>query len=413
MEDVSDLGHGVRLRSGPAGRLIVVSDRLAMGWSVPRGRVTGTAVSVDDVVYQVTRLDVLPKGERWELTVWPDGEAARSFVTLDRSWVEARAAETAEARDDSRRRMVATPWMVLLGMLPGDVQRRWDAEWGFPAWRATRLSIWFELVVGAILVIQVVRFAAGDDMWLPLPVALVGPVLVLEGVVRLVVSSTATRPLGSLLGLPFGPLLARKSGRTPPVLPAVRRVDPVSGVLELVSPELRRDWENGGRLPFRGDWYRLREIRQEGRDWVYAFGREASTDAPTDDTLRLRPAPPRSGVAAPRPSLNVLETTLVTAAVCFAPADQQRRWGARFGSQPVWFTLAGAGAEVVGSLINLAARTATAAPLMVAVDAAVLLDGLGRLVLAAVWRAPVGSIVGSIVAPLIERRLPPDDGVVG
>lgn len=413
MEDVSDLGHGVRLQTGPDGRLVVISDRLAMGWSVPRGRVTGTAVAVDDGVYQVTRFDVLPTGERWELTVWPEGEAARSFVTLDRPWVEARAAETAEARRDGRRRMVATPWLMILGMLPGDVQRRWDAEWGFPAWRATRLSIWSELVVGAVLVIQILRVAARGDVWLPIPLAILGPVLVLEGVARLVISSSSTRPLGSLLGLPFAPLLARRPSRVGPVLPAVQRVDVASGELELLSPELRRDWENGGRLPFRGDWYRLRQVRREGRDWVYAFGLEQPTDPTTESTLRLRPVPSRSSETTPRTSLNVLETALVTAAVCLAPADQQRRWGDRFGTWPGWFTLAGAGAEIVGSLVNLAGTTASTATVMVVVDAVFLLDGLGRLVLAAARQGPVGSIVGWIVAPFIERRLPPDDGVVG
>ncbi len=413
MEGVSDLGHGVRLQSGPEGRLVVVSDRLALGWSPPRGRVTGTAVSVDGVVYQVTRFDVLPKGERWELTGWPEGEAARSFVTLDRSWVETRAAETAEARRDGRRRMVAMPWLMLLGMLPGDVQRRWDAEWGFPAWRATRLSIWAELVVGAVLVIQILRVAAREDVWLPLPLALLGPVLVLEGVARLVISSSNTRPLGSLLGVPFGPLLARRAAGRVPVVPVVRRVDDTSGELELLSPDLRRDWEDGGRLPFRGDWYRLRQTHREGRDWVYVFGRERTTDPPTDRSLRLRAAPRSSDAAVRRSTLNVLETTLVTAAVCLAPADQQRRWGARFGTRPVWFTLAGAGAEIVGSLVNLAGATTSTAAVMVVFDALFLLDGLARLVLAAMRRGPVGSVAGWIVSPLIERRLPPDDGVVG
>lgn len=413
MDDVSNLGHGVRLQPASHGRMVVISERLPLGWSTPRGRVTGTAVAVDDVVYQVTRVDALPTGERWELAPWPEGEAARSFVTLDRPWVERRAADAAEARRDGRRRVVATPWLVLLGLLPGDVQRRWDAEWGFPAWRATRLSIWAELVVGAILVIQILRVAAREDIWLPMPLALLGPVLVLEGVARLVVSSSNTRPLGSLFGLPFGPLLARKPDRTPPALPAVRRVDAAAGVLELGSPELRRDWESGGRLTFRGDCYRLRGTRQEGRDWVYLFGREEPTDPPTDDTLRLRPAPTRTGLEAPRPSLNVLETTVVTAAVCFAPADQQRRWGARFGTRPVWFTLAGAGAEMIGSLVNLTGATETTSPIMIALDAVIMLDGLGRLVLAAIVQGPVGSVVGWAVAPFIERRLPPDDGVVG
>ncbi len=103
----------------------------------------------------------------------------------------------------------------------------------------------------------------------------------------------------------------------------------------------------------------------------------------------------------------------MTAAVCLAPADQQRRWGDRFGTWPGWFTLAGAGAEIVGSLVNLAGTTASTATVMVVLDAVFLLDGLGRLVLAGARRGPVGSIVGWIVAPFIERRLPPDDGVVG
>ena len=412
MEDVSGLGHGVRLQPGPDGRLAVISERLPLGWSVPRGRVTGTAVAVDDVVYQVTRFDVLPNGERWELAPWPEGEAAREFVTLDRSWVQGRAAETAEARRDGRRRMVATPWLVLLGLLPGDLQGRWDAEWGFPAWRATRLSIWFELIVGAFAVVQILRVAAREEVWLPLPVALLGPLLVLEGVARLVISSSTTRPLGSLLGLPFGPLLARRVAGTSPVLPTVRQVDGSSGMLELVSPDLRRDWEGGGRLPFRGAWYRLRETRREGRDWVYVFGLDAGSDPPTEETLRLRPSPDRTLVQPKPPPLSLVETTLVTAAVCLGWADQQRRWAERFGTRALWFTLMGAGAEMLGSLVNLSGTTAAASPVVVAIDAVFLLDGLGRLLLATLRQGPVGSVVSFAIGPLIERRLPPDDGVV-
>lgn len=145
---------------------------------------------------------------------------------------------------------------------------------------------------------------------------------------------------------------------------------------------------------------------------MYVFGRERETDPPTDGVLHLRPLRPETEAPASRASLNVVETTLVTAAVCLAPADQQRRWAGRFGSRPLWFTLMGAGAEVLGSTVNLGGTTAAASPLMVALDAVFLLDGLGRLVLAAVRRGPVGSVFGWLIAPLLEPRLPPDDTVV-
>jgi hypothetical protein len=78
----------------------------------------------------------------------------------------------------------------------------------------------------------------------------------------------------------------------------------------------------------------------------------------------------------------------------------------------VWFTVIGAGAEILGSAVNLGGTTASAAPLMVVLDAVFLLDGVGRLVVAAVRQGPVGSIAGWLIAPLIEPRLPPDDTVV-
>ena len=57
----------------------------------------------------------------------------------------------------------------------------------------------------------------------------------------------------------------KKVRRARAVLPEVRLLDEEGGVLELVSPVNRTDWNHDGRLAYRGRWYGLELVDREGR----------------------------------------------------------------------------------------------------------------------------------------------------
>jgi hypothetical protein len=98
-------------------------------------------------------------------------------------------------------------------------------------------------------------------------------------------------------------------------------------------------------------------------------------------------------------------TTLVTAAVTLGPRRDQEAWGAYLNVRPVWFTIVGAGAELVGGVSNLARDLEAGLPVLVLFDGFLVAEGLVRLG-AAILGRPMASLLGWIVRPLYRRLLP-------
>jgi hypothetical protein len=292
------------------------------------------------------------------------------------------------------------------------VQRRWEGDWFFPAELATWVSAAAEILGGGVGLIQSLALVVGGEWFLP-PVlrfmTVVGPLMILEAIVRMVLVASNQEAVGSVLGLPFA-LLEKKLAFTAPAMnPEVRLFDGDRGVLELVSPVHRVDWGHDGLLPYREGLYRLERSDREGRSWTYRFAR--SDGEPGDlRVLRLRP-PVAAAFVAPReasPPPSILKTTLVTAAVTLGPRDDQERWAAHLNVNPRWLTMAGAVPELVGGVMNLGRDSTSAGPLLVVLDVFLILEGSLRL-LSALGGRPMGSVFGWVLRPLYRSSLPPRD----
>jgi len=296
--------------------------------------------------------------------------------------------------------------LPFLGLAPARLQKHWADEWGFNAERATQVSAIFEMLAGGLGIVQIAAAAFGGDLFMPLVLAYPGPFLFAFGATRLALVFADGEPVGSPVGMPLL-LLTPKS--TPPSdrpTPVVRSVDETNRMLELVSPVLRRDWDRDGTLRFRGDLYRLRRTNQEGRDWIYVF-ECCDGDESGDRTLRL--APPLEAPFVPRhaesepPSL--IRTALVTAGVTLGPRSDQELWGEHLGLHPMWLTLMGATAELLGGVVNLRNDLGPEASLLVVLDLFLVGEGVLRIGSALTGR-PMGSVFGWALRPLYRRWLP-------
>ncbi len=407
-----DLGYGVYVSLADEERLVVISPRLDFGWRAARGRVPGTAVLWREHPYEVVDRAAAGKGHRWVLRPWDESSAMRDVVPLDSASVAAAGVLAVAQRRGVRNRLGTMVLLPILGLAPARVQKRWEGDWFFPAELATWISAAVEILGGGVGLIQSLALAAGGEWFLP-PVlrfmTVVGPLMVLEAIVRMVLAAAEQEPVGSVLGLPFA-LFEKSSVPVEPTTdPAVRLFDEDLGVLELVSPVNRIDWGHDGLLPYRNGWYRLDRADREGRSWTYRFTR---CDGGREDQPMLCLRPPVAAVfVAPReasPPPSILKTTLVTAAVTLGPRDDQERWAAHLGVDPRWLTVAGALPELVGGLTNLGRDAATAGPFLVVLDVFFIVEGSLRL-LAALGGRPMGSLFGWVLRPLYRSSLPPRD----
>jgi hypothetical protein len=406
-----DLGHGVRVIPGTGGELVVISPGLDLQWRVAEGRAPGTAVIWEDRAFEVVAHGAVGSGSRWTLRPWPDAVAMRAVLRLDAAAVADLAAQAAAVRRRRRGRVWSIVLLPLAGLAPARMQERWSQELGFSSEAATWTSALAEVVLGGFGLVQGLALVFGGGWFLPTWLhwsVVAGPVLCLEGLVRLALAGGLQGPVGSIFGLPLLLLEAAPAAPPPQEGPAVRLLDESAEVLELVSPVYRPDWHGDAVLPFRGRAYRLERTDREGRAWVYRFVGSGGAVPGQTELLRLRPPPaapkPGPAVAAVEEPPSILRTALVTAAVTLGPRADQERWAAHLRLRPVWLTVVGAGSELLGGIVNLREDLQSGAPLLIVFGFFLVGEGLLRLGSAATGR-PMGSVFGWVLRPLYRRFL--------
>jgi hypothetical protein len=406
-----DLGSGVYVSPAENGQLVVTSPRLGLEWRVAEGRVPGTAVLWRGRSFEVIARVAAGNGHRWVLRPWPDAGAMRDVVPLDAAFVATNAERHAADRRGERNRLWTFLLLPVLGLAPAKVQERWQSEWLFPAELATWVSAALEMLGGGFGFAQAAVLAFGNEWFLPGPLkflAVVGPLMLAEAIVRLVLVSGRGEPVGSVVGLPLILFEKPEERAAPATGPEVRSFDDEQGVLELVSPVNRTDWGHDGLLPFRERWYALDRADREGRSWTYLFTR--CEEGPGEHrVLRLHPPLERPFVA-PRhtsPPPSILRTTLLTAAVTLGPRADQERWAGQLGVDPRWLTIAGAAAELVGGLVNFGRDAAAGGAFFVMIDVLLIVEGSWRL-LTGLGGRPVGSVIGWVLRPFYRSFLPPE-----
>lgn len=405
-----DLGHGVYVAPGPAGELEVVSRRLDLSWRIGRGEAPGSAILWQDIPYEVSaKIPVGAGGARWILNRWTGAAAMRGVATLDRDSISEIADRTEAEQRARRNRGCAVLLLPLLGAAPAAFQKKWADEWNFAAEGATQVSAIASILVGALGLVQALALAFGSDWFLPFWLrwaVVVGPFLCCEGMLRLALVASDGEPVGSVFGLPLLPFAPEKRPEQESTVPHIRLFDESKGVLELESPIVRSDWDGDGLLSYRGRWYRIERTAQEGRIWVYTFT-STRDDNVGGRTLNLRPPRQQAWVGPHERSAppSIIGTTFMTACMALAPRDDQELWGRQLDVAPHWFTIFGAGAELIGGVINIAGDRVSGSPVLIVLNLFLVGEGLLRFG-AAVTGRPMGSIFGLLLRPLYRRWLP-------
>lgn len=196
----------------------------------------GTAIRWEDELWEVVSAEETPGGVRYELSPWDERNAIRVLLPYDET---SEAERAADARDVGRRRaagrlaLAASP---VVGLLPGRVQERLEAELGIRASTLTLVSTLIPMAVGTFAVVMTLAAGFGPALQTAGP-ALHASLPLLsyflpESFLRLGVALSQDRPVGSILGVPLY-LLARATGLVgPPPAPqaprgptAARRLD--------------------------------------------------------------------------------------------------------------------------------------------------------------------------------------------
>lgn len=409
LESGRDLGHGVRVVPGDGGEVIVVSETVDLGWRPRADGRPGSAVTVDGEGFEVVARQSWGRSARWILRQWSSEDVMRVVSPLDESAVAAAAADAlAQARTKQLRPAF---WMLapILGFAVASWQRKWRDEWGYPASTATWMSAIVEMLLGAACMVELIASAgAGVSIfpWIPRPVVFFGLYLFGEGFVRLAMVSSDSEPVGSFIGAAVSVVERRREPARPPLPgPKIERFDEDAGALELRSPVVRRDWEEPGLLPFRGAAFVLDGTRRLGEAWIYTFRRVELKDDEEQPRLRLPPPPPRTAAPVQREGRGVMVTVFLSIVCTIAPARFQERWAWYAGVRVLGFTIFGAVVELLGGLIGLGSEGSQGVA-GVLVNFFFVGEAVVRLRWVVVERQPMGSVLGLVLAPLLEKLLP-------
>ncbi|MGE5412861.1 MAG: hypothetical protein ACM3NW_01700, partial [Syntrophomonadaceae bacterium] len=209
----------------------------------------GTAVEWDGLLYEVRDAEPLQDGGmRYGLAPWEEAHAIRRFERYDAVTEEIRAGERRDRRRDVSKRRASILLAPLLGLLPGETQRRMERDFGAPAAAMTVASALPLFVAGFLgLFGALLRIAGGRldfPAWVAPPVPL-SAYLLLESALRLASAVAMGEPAGTLAAeLVWAIVRPKRNAATAPSPPAAEPGDAhdreLFGVLEpvlaLLSP---------------------------------------------------------------------------------------------------------------------------------------------------------------------------------
>lgn len=183
----------------------------------------GTAVEWDGALYEVREAEPQKDGGmRYALLPWEEGHAIRRLERYDAASEEIREGERRDRRRDVRLRRLAILFAPLLGLLPGEVQKKMDRDFGAPATAMTVVSALPLLVVGFLGVFALLVGMAGGTLALPpwmAPPAAIAVYLLIESALRLASAVAAGEPMGTLGAEVVGALLRRTAAAPAPASP--------------------------------------------------------------------------------------------------------------------------------------------------------------------------------------------------
>lgn len=196
-----------RVETGPDGGIILACPA-PKSWT-PRAARTltssehpGTAVEWEGLLYEVR--DAIPGadgGIRYALAPWEEKHAIRRMERYDAVTEEIREAERRDRRRDFEKRRLSILLAPLAGLLPGEVQKRMERDFGASAVLMTTASALPLFIVGFLGLVGVIVGMAGATLPLPSWLAPPAPLAVYlfgESALRLSSAIGSGEPMGTL-----------------------------------------------------------------------------------------------------------------------------------------------------------------------------------------------------------------------
>ena len=179
----------------------------------------GTAVEWAGRVYEVR--DAIPAADgsiRYRLAPWEDRHAIRRMERYDAVTEEIREIERRDLHRDHEKRRLTILLAPFAGLLPRDVQKRMERDFGAPAVALTISSAAPLFAIGFLGIVGILIGMAGATMPLPrwlAPSPAIAIYLFLESAARLMSAVASGEPLGNLV-VELGYALARAAWRPSP-----------------------------------------------------------------------------------------------------------------------------------------------------------------------------------------------------
>ncbi len=191
-----------------AGETIILVCAAPKSWA-PRGERTlttaeypGTAVEWDGSLFEVLRADPTPGGGmRYHLGPWKEGHAIRRMERYDEVTESIREGERRDRSRDLGKRRLAILLAPLAGLLPGEIQKKMERDFGAPALGMTVVSALPLFVVGFLGLFRFMVGSAGGALAFPgwlAPSFPIAAYLFGESALRLASAIAGGEPMGTL-----------------------------------------------------------------------------------------------------------------------------------------------------------------------------------------------------------------------
>ncbi len=180
----------------------------------------GTAVEWDGLLYEVREAEPQPDGGmRYCLAPWEESHVIRRAERYDALTEEIRENERRDRSGDVARRRLSILFAPVLGLLPGETQKKMERDFEAPAVAMTIASALPLLVVGFLGVFAALARLAGGSATLPTWLAPPTPIAVylfVESALRLASAIAAGEPMGTLAAEIAAALAPRRASAAMP-----------------------------------------------------------------------------------------------------------------------------------------------------------------------------------------------------
>jgi len=234
----------------------------------------GTAVRMDENLYEVVAAEKMDGKWVYRLEPWPDGHVIRVFVEWGEDSAREFTAGLREERIRDQKSFLTWTAQAVLGFLPAEYQARISEARSMNPSRATFWSAALESLASLpfafmFLIEMFAGGAAGSSQSIPAWIGLLAVVALGDGLFRLAAVISTGEPIGSL----FLVLLRFRLKSEAPPPDTGDEVLETGEALNIVSPVPKVWWERAGGVTYKGESYILTDWNRKTYRHFYRFRR--------------------------------------------------------------------------------------------------------------------------------------------